>query len=34
MKRITYIIVGLMLASVVMSLSSCKGPKLKEADEA
>ena len=34
MKRILYIIVGLLLASVVMSLSSCKGPKLKEADEA
>ena len=34
MKRILYIIVGLMLASVVLSLSSCKGPKLKEADEA
>ena len=34
MKRIIYIIVGLMLASVAMSLSSCKGPKLKDADEA
>jgi len=34
MKRILYIIVGLMLASVVLSLASCKGPKLKEADEA
>ncbi len=34
MKRILYIVVGLMLASVVLSLASCKGPKLKEADEA
>ena len=34
MKRILYIIVGLMLASVFMSLTSCKGPKLKDADEA
>ena len=34
MKRILYIIVGLMLASVVLSLTSCKGPKLKDADEA
>ena len=34
MKRILYIMVGLMLASVTMSLTSCKGPKLKEADEA
>ena len=34
MKRILYILVGLMLASVALSLSSCKGPKLKEADEA
>ena len=34
MKRILYIVVGLMLASVVLSLSSCKGPKLKDADEA
>ena len=34
MKRILYIIVGLMMASVVLSLSSCKGPKLKDADEA
>ena len=34
MKRILYILVGLMLASVTLSLSSCKGPKLKEADEA
>ena len=34
MKRILYIIVGMMLASVVLSLASCKGPKLKDADEA
>ena len=34
MKRILYITVGLLLVSVVMSLTSCKGPKLKEADEA
>ena len=34
MKQILYIVVGLMLASVAMSLSSCKGPKLKDADEA
>ena len=34
MRRILYIMVGLMLASITMSLSSCKGPKLKEADEA
>ena len=34
MKRILYIMVGLMLASVTMSLTSCKGPKLKDADEA
>ena len=34
MKRILYIMVGLMLASVVLSLASCKGPKLREADEA
>ncbi len=34
MKRILYIMVGLMLASVVLSLVSCKGPKLKDADEA
>ena len=34
MKRILYITVGLLLASVVMSLASCKGPKLKDADEA
>ena len=34
MKRILYIVVGLMMASVMLSLSSCKGPKLKDADEA
>ena len=34
MKRILHIVVGLMMASVVLSLASCKGPKLKEADEA
>ena len=34
MKRILYIMVGLMLATVVLSLASCKGPKLREADEA
>ena len=34
MKRILYLIVGVMVASVVLSLSSCKGPKLKDADEA
>ena len=34
MKQILYIMVGLMLASMAMSLSSCKGPKLKDADEA
>ena len=34
MKRILYITVGLLLASMVMSLASCKGPKLKDADEA
>ena len=34
MKRILYIMVGVMLASVALSLSSCKGPRLKEADEA
>lgn len=34
MKRILYMIVGLMLVSVAMSLTSCKGPKLKDADEA
>lgn len=34
MKRILYITVALLLASVVMSLASCKGPKLRDADEA
>ena len=34
MKRILYITVGLLLVSVVMSLTSCKTPKLKDADEA
>ncbi len=34
MKRILYVTVALMLASIVLSLSSCKGPKLKDADEA
>ena len=34
MKRILYIVVGVMIASMALSLSSCKGPKLKEADEA
>lgn len=34
MKRIIYIVVGLVMASVALSLSSCKGPKLKDADEA
>ena len=34
MKRILYIVVGLMMASMMLSLSSCKGPKLKDADEA
>ena len=34
MKRIPYIIVGLILASVLLSLGACKGPKLKDADEA
>ena len=34
MRRILYIMVGLMLASIAMSMSSCKGPKLKDADEA
>ena len=34
MKRTIYIVVGLMLASVVLSLASCKGPKLRDADEA
>ena len=34
MRRILYITVGLLMASVVLSLASCKGPKLKDADEA
>ena len=34
MKRIQYIIVGLLLASLALSLGGCKGPKLKDADEA
>ena len=34
MKRILYITVGLLLTSVVLSLASCKGPQLKQADEA
>ena len=34
MKHTIYIVVGLMLASVVLSLASCKGPKLRDADEA
>ena len=34
MRRTIYIVVGLMLASVMLSLASCKGPKLKDADEA
>ena len=34
MKRIIYITIGLLLASMAMSLTGCKGPKLKEADEA
>jgi hypothetical protein len=34
MKRILYITVGLMLATVVLSLTSCKGPQLRLADEA
>ena len=34
MKRILYIVAGVMLASVAMSLTSCKGPSLKLADEA
>ena len=34
MKRILYIVVGLMLVSTALSLTSCKGPKLKDADEA
>ena len=34
MKKILYIVVGLILVSTAMSLTSCKGPKLKDADEA
>ena len=34
MKRTLYIIVGMLLASVALSLVGCKGPKLKDADEA
>ena len=34
MKRILYIVVGLMMASMALSVTSCKGPKLKDADEA
>ena len=34
MKRILYITVGLLMASMVILLASCKGPKLKDADEA
>ncbi len=34
MKRILYITVGLIMASMVLSMTSCKGPKLKDADEA
>ena len=34
MKRILYIVVGMMLVSTALSLTSCKGPKLKDADEA
>ena len=34
MRRILYIMVGVMLASVALSLTSCKGPKLKDPDEA
>ena len=34
MKRILYITVGLLMASLAISLASCKGPKLKDADEA
>ena len=34
MRRILYITVGLLMASVALSLASCKGPKLKDADEA
>ena len=34
MKKILYITLGLVLASMMMSLASCKGPQLKQADEA
>ena len=34
MKQVLYITLGLVLASVMMSLASCKGPQLKQADEA
>ncbi len=34
MKQILYITLGLVLASMMMSLASCKGPQLKAADEA
>ena len=34
MKRILYMMVGLMVTSAALSLVSCKGPKLKDADEA
>ena len=34
MKQILYITLGLVLASMMMSLASCKGPQLKTADEA
>ena len=34
MKQVLYILLGLVLASVMMSLASCKGPQLKQADEA
>ena len=34
MKQVLYISLGLVLASVMMSLASCKGPQLKQADEA
>ena len=34
MRKILYIVVGMMLVSTALSLTSCKGPKLKDADEA
>ena len=34
MKQVLYITLGLVLASVMMSLASCKGPQLKQADDA